>query len=234
MAIYKFDGTINGIFSCIFESFMSNETPTDILEHPIENCFTNIKHILSESDKSNRAIKVFVNFAGKAALNDINYSFKSSNPNKAYIIFSYIRKTLARKTDISNDFTCKETLAFYDLIRNISTETDYYKTQLIFKVANNGVYFSSFSPDNDITELLIANFNRQLPSRNIVIHDQKRNIIGMVHNGDRKFIKIENFPQMPYSEERFIIGLCNDYFDESSYLKKSNNKDIRLSDLIAS
>lgn len=227
MTIYKYDGTINGIFSCIFESFMSDEFPIDIIEQPSDNCFSIIKTIKTEQDKTRRAIHAFIDFAGEIALNEIQYSFKSEKPGKAHIIFSFIRKTLERRCDISNDFSCKEVLYYYNLIKEIGSETRYYKKNLSFSVADDGVYYATLSPYNDISDMLARYFYRILYARPFVIHDQKRNVITMINNDERKIIKIENIEHLPYSEEKLVLELWKNYFPTSDISDRQIFKNLK-------
>ena len=113
MIIYKFDGTLNGIFSCIFNSFTSHEIPDMITNDNIQTGFVDeIKIIESCGDKAKRVIRAFVKYAGEGALLDVKYAYRSGEKNKDQVIFSFIRKTLERRMNISTDFAAPKFLIF--------------------------------------------------------------------------------------------------------------------------
>ena len=228
MIIYKFDGTLNGIFSCIFNSFTSHEIPDVITNDNIQTGFVDeIKIIESCVDKAKRVIRAFVKYAGEGALLDVKYAYRSGEKNKDKVIFSFIRKTLERRMNISTDFCCPEVLDFYDTIKRIGTEIHRIKGFLRFSLADNGVYYAHFSPDNDITELLISHFSARFGTQPFAIHDVKRNVLAMCYKGERKIIKLDK-PLRVYlnSEEDAFINLWQTYYRKVTIKERINERNM--------
>ncbi len=50
---------------------------------------------------------------------------------------------------------------------------------LRFMESRDGALYAPFSPDNDITDLLMAHFAERMKAERFVIHDVKRKIAGM-------------------------------------------------------
>lgn len=229
MTIYKYDGTINGIFSCIFKSFMSDETPLFISSDCVQTSFCDeIVNVATDGQKSNRVVKAFIRYAGKGALHDLYYAFRSGDRNKDTVIFNYVRKTLECRSDISQDFSCPAALDFYELINRIGNEIHLMKGFLRFSMTDNGVLYAHFSPDNDVADLLLPHFIARLGKEAFVIHDTKRNVVAMYNGAERKVVKL-TVPlcvTLADGEENFT-ALWQTYYDSVTIKERLNERAMR-------
>ena len=90
MLVYKYDGTIDGLFSCIFESFVNKETPKLITNDQIQlSLDSKVKIIETNFENNKRVINCIYKHAGINALNDLKYAFRSGNEQKEITIFNY-------------------------------------------------------------------------------------------------------------------------------------------------
>jgi len=229
MTIYKYDGTIKGIFSCIFESFTSREIPAVITDEDVQLSFgDDIKEIETDEKKYARTIRAFVTYAGEGALHDLYYSFRSGEKNKHSVIFDFIRKTLERRTNISSDFSCAEVMRFYDLIKRIGTEIHRMKGFVRFSLAENGVYYAHFSTDNNIVDLLLPHFTARFSSQPFALHDVNRNIIAMYNGKERKVVKLSEpiSVALENGEEKFI-ELWQTYYRKVTINERINERTMR-------
>lgn len=229
MTIYKYDGTIMGIFSCIFESFTSHETPMVITDEDVQLCFgDDIKEIETDEKKYTRALRAFATYAGEGALHDLYYAFRSGEKNKHLVIFDFIRKTLERRANISSDFSCAEVMRFYDLIKRIGTEIHRMKGFVRFSLAVNGVYYTHFSTDNNIVDLLLPHFAARFSSQPFALHDVKRNIIAMYNGKERRVVKLTEplSVELENSEETFT-ELWQTYYRKVTINERLNERAMR-------
>ena len=207
MTIYKYDGRIKGIFSCIFKSFTSREIPAVITDEDVQLSFgDDIKEIETDEKKYARALRAFVSYAGEGALHDLYDAFRRGEKNKHSVVFDFRRTTLERRANISSDFSCAEVMRFYDLIKRIGTEIHRMKGFVRFSLAENGVYYSHFSTDNNIVDLLLPHFADRFSSQPFALHDVKRNIIAMYNGKERKVVKLSEplSVALENGEEEFI------------------------------
>jgi len=226
MVIYSFDGTIIGIFTCIFESFMSDEIPYSLSDKPVQASFCDdIRYVKTDEKKSSRVIRAFVKYAGKSTLHDLYYAFRSDEKNKNTVIFNFIRKTIIRRDNITEDFSCPEVMDFYDLIKRIGNEIHRMKGFLRFSMANNGVYYAHFSPDNNITDLLLPHFTQRLGNQPFAIHDTKRNVIAMYDGRERKLVKLNSTLEVTLNngEENFT-ALWQTYYEKVNISERENKR----------
>lgn len=192
MIIYKFDGTLKGLYSCIFHSFVKHEIPDVITNQPIQESILidKIYNIITCDEEIKRVYSAILKYAKDGGVADIEYAFRSGQTNKHQIIFNYVRKILEYRTDISGNFKEKAVCDFYELIRKVSTELHRMKGFLRFSETQEKILYAHFEPDNNISDLLLPHFSQRLKNTPFAIHDTKRNILAMNFNGERRIIKL--------------------------------------------
>lgn len=190
--IYVFDGSIKGIFSCVYRAIKLNESPFYIVEQ--QSSFTNFEYdeIVNIKTAESAFQKVFSflkKYAGESVIHDIYYAFRSASTRKFGIIFSFIKKTIERKENLSVDFYCVETKDLYELIKDISDETKSNKNNNIFS-RKNDFFIAKISPRNKILELLTPYFIQKFDCHPFVIIDSGRNVAVVFDGLERYYVKM--------------------------------------------
>lgn len=194
MTIYKFDGTMNGIFTCVYRALTFDEFPVYITEKS-PSCETviydDVKKITTDEAEVKKIITLFVAYTGEGVLYDVYYAFKSGSAHKHTIIFSFIKKTIERAENISLDFTCPEANMFYELIKTVSDEANRVKKIIKF-ILKKGFYVVTFKPDDDVAELIAPYFVQKFNGHPFMIIDSKRKIAVCFNGLERRIVKIKN------------------------------------------
>lgn len=226
MLIYKYDGTIDGIFSCIFESFTKKEKPDLVTDQEVQLLFDGqIRYVKTDYNNNKRIITALYRYIGINALSDIRYAFRLGNPNKATVIFKYIYKTFEERKNISAKFSEQVVLDFYDTIKKIANEVHKMKGFIRFNECANGVYYAHFSPDNDITDLLLPHFKLRFKNMPFVIHDVKRNVLALYDGKESKVIKATSTLYVHLSEEEENFQkLWKTYYNSVNIKERKNEK----------
>ena len=226
MLIYKFDGTIDGIFSCIYQSFTNKEIPDCITADDVQLSLTGtIRFIETDYENNKRVITALYNYIGINALSDIKYAFRSGSKSKYESIFRYLRKTFEYRKNISGKFSEEAVMDFYDTIKKVGNEVHRFKGFIRFNECANGIYYAHFSPDNDIVDLLLPHFMVRFKNLPFVLHDVKRNIVAMYCNGESKVIQATQtlYVQLSNDELEFQ-NLWQTYYDNISIPERKNIK----------
>ena len=226
MLVYKYDGTIDGLFSTVFESFASKENPDNITTENIQlmlDC--KVKTIKTDYEHSKRVINCIYKLAGINALNDIRYAFRSGDEQKENKIFNYVCKIVNEKRNIANKFSDQVVMDFYDTIKKVGNEVHRFKGFIRFNECASGIYYAHFSPDNDIVDLLLPHFMVRFKNLPFVLHDVKRNIVAMYCNGESKVIQAAQtlYVQLSNDELEFQ-NLWQTYYDNISIPERKNIK----------
>lgn len=199
MTVYKFDGTMNGIFTCVFRALSYNEFPVYLTEEDPSYetvIYDDVKKIASDEIAVKKIISLFVSCTGEGVLHDVYYAFKSGSSRKHSIIFSFIKKTIERNENISLDFTCPEANLFYELVKTVSDEANRIKKSIKFSL-KKGFYLSTVNPDDDVIELISPYFVQKFSGHPFMIIDSKRKIAVCFNGLERRTIKIKNGCSVP-------------------------------------
>ena len=230
MTTYFFDGTKNGLLTCIFESFYEKRIPDDVTTECVQcGLLDEIVTIKTDNEKAERVYKCLKNCKTKYLVSDFNLTFRSGEKKRFKVLFDYLNVAISNKNiDVSKAFALPEIQAFTDLKNRIYTETHRFKGFLRFMETEKGFYYACYEPDNDITELLVSHFTARLQSP-FIIHDIKRNILALC---DGKRYKILNGGDngvtvfMSESEEIFL-DLWQQYYKSINIEERKNLRQMR-------
>lgn len=230
MTTYFFDGTKNGLLTCIFESFYEKRIPDDVTTECVQcGLLDEIVTIKTDNEKAERIYKCLKNCKTKYLVSDFNLTFRSGEKSRFRVLFDYLNVAISNKNiDVSKAFALPEIQAFTDLKNRIYTETHRFKGFLRFMETEKGFYYACYEPDNDITELLVPHFTARLQSP-FIIHDIKRNILALC---DGKRYKILNGEDngvtvfMSESEEIFL-DLWQQYYKSINIEERKNLRQMR-------
>lgn len=230
MTTYFFDGTKNGLLTCIFESFYDRRIPDDVTTECVQcGLLDEIVTIKTVNEKAERVYKCLKDCKTKYLVSDFNLTFRSGEKKRFKVLFDYLNVAISNKNiDVSKAFALPEIQAFTDLKNRIYTETHRFKGFLRFMETEKGFYYACYEPDNDITELLIPHFTARLQSP-FIIHDIKRNILALC---DGKRYKILNGGDngvtvfMSESEEIFL-DLWQQYYKSINIEERKNLRQMR-------
>ena len=230
MTTYFFDGTKNGLLTCIFESFYEKRIPDDVTTECVQcGLLDEIVTIKTDNEKAERVYKCLKNCKTKYLVSDFNLTFRSGEKKRFKVLFDYLNVAISNKNiDVSKAFALPEIQAFTDLKNRIYTETHRFKGFLRFMETEKGFYYACYEPDNDITELLVPHFTARLQSP-FIIHDIKRNILALC---DGKRYKILNGGDngvtvfMSESEENFL-DLWQQYYKSINIEERKNIRQMR-------
>ena len=230
MTTYFFDGTKNGLLTCIFESFYDRRIPDDVTTECVQcGLLDEIVTIKTDNEKAERVYKCLKNCKTKYLVSDFNLTFRSGEKSRFKVLLDYLNVAISNKNiDVSKAFALPEIQAFTDLKNRIYTETHRFKGFLRFMETEKGFYYACYEPDNDITELLVPHFTARLQSP-FIIHDIKRNILALC---DGKRYKILNGGDngvtvfMSESEEIFL-DLWQQYYKSINIEERKNLRQMR-------
>lgn len=230
MTTYFFDGTKNGLLTCIFESFYDRRIPDDVTIEFVQcGLLDEIVTIKTDNEKAERVYKCLKNCKTKYLVSDFNLTFRSGEKSRFKVLFDYLNIAISNKNiDVSKAFALPEIQAFTDLKNRIYIETHRFKGFLRFMETEKGFYYACYEPDNDITELLVPHFTARLQSP-FIIHDIKRNILALC---DGKRYKILNGGDngvtvfMSESEEIFL-DLWQKYYKSINIEERKNIRQMR-------
>lgn len=178
MRILITDGTPAAFFTAVFDAFREKEcliTSDTQVQLSIDS---EVVRVQSDEEKCERVRKGIAKY-DRNAEDQIVLALRSCDPLKEQITFEYIKKIMSVKAPIAKRLSLPKVIEFNDIVYKVTGETHRLKGFLRFMESKDGILYAPYSPDNNITDLLMAHFAERLKSEKFVIHDLKRKIAGM-------------------------------------------------------
>ena len=228
MKIFIIDGSADSLFSALFYAFEKKIMPDKIATGAVQRSFTDETfEIINDKEHSERVKKFLTAATTKRALSDTFVALRSGEESKFTIIFNYLKLvTDNKKTDISLNFADERVLNFSDLIRKIYNETHRFKGFLRFSESSKGFMYAYFEPDNDITEFLMPHFKARFGALPFIIHDVKRNIVGLCDGKSYKVFDAKDNVLTVYlsDEEKDFVNLWKTYYKSVNIESRKNTR----------
>lgn len=227
MDIYLYDGSLQGFYTAVFDAYKNNNQNVNISWQSVQYTLDcNVYVIATDPEKAERISRFIRQKTQGEVRRHIAVSFKSGAPDKENIIYAFLCKLFKhgeKATEMHNDSAVS---AFFTLSRAVLHECHLMQGFIRFKQCENQLYYASFAPDHDVTELIMPHFTQRFPRQQLIIHDTTRNIAGL-YNGSRSLIINcpENFsaPNFSHDEELFS-NMWKMYFNTITVSGRENKK----------
>lgn len=226
---YTFDGTKDGLFTCIFDAYYEKSYPDVLTDGFLQPRFgDSVFAIKTDKEKALRVKNCLLEKVNTPfVLKDIGIALKSGELNKFTVIFNYVKAVIDNKTiDISKNFADPSVLEFHDLLKRITNEIHRFKSFIRFQESADGYYYAHYSPDNDITWLLMSHFTQRFSNEAFIIHDTKRNVLGLYDGTSAKQINAEDLQVTVYlsDEEVNFKQLWKTYYQSVNIKERKNHR----------
>lgn len=226
MKIFICDGSSDGFFTAVFRAFKESEcliTSDSAVQLSLDS---EIVRVTTDYDKSRR-VKSGIARYDNEAVDDILLALRSCDNLKEQTAFEYIKRIFQLKSPIKKAFNLPEVIEFNDILHKITFETHRLKGFLRFMESAGGVLYAPYSPDNDITELLMPHFAERFKSEKFVIHDLKRKIAGM-YDGNEWIVCNAGETEVYLTEyERAFETLWKKYYKAVNIASRPHEKQMK-------
>lgn len=226
MKIFITDGTPAAFFTAVFDAFRENEcviTSDDKVQLSFDS---EVIRVCCDEEKCERVRKGIAKY-DTFAEEEILLALRSCDPLKEQTAFEYIKKLMQFKSPIRKRLSLPETIEFNDIVYKVTYETHKLKGFLRFMESKDGALYAPYSPDNDITDLLMRHFTERLKSERFVIHDLKRKIAG-IYDGHDWIIGYAGEAEIYLSEyERAFENLWKKYYKSVNIKERPHEKQMK-------
>jgi probable DNA metabolism protein len=228
MKTLVYDNTIEGFFSSIFYCYEQNEFNNKISSKQLlqANLFEEIVEVETNEQKVNRVKNGIIKKVGVNLLNEINTVFCSDNHNKDNVLFDYLKLVFAYGIKTRLMLNNEHVIAYNELLKKVTYERHRMIGFMRFEETVDGVMYAKFTPDNNITHLLLGHFASRFSTQNFIIHDTKRNILGIFSTQNKQFftytLSSELSPLIITENETFFQKLWQNYYTDASINERTN------------
>lgn len=226
MKIFICDGTEENFFTAVFEAYSQKDCVITSDEHIQLSLDSELVRVDTDEQKCGRVIRGLLKY-DREAVSDTALALRSCDKLREQIAFEYIRRIFDRKAPVKKAYNLPEVIEFNNLVNKITGEVHKLKGFLRFMESTSGAFYAPYSPDNDVTELLMPHFAERFRSERFVIHDVKRKIAGM-YNGHEWIMSSVGEAEVYLSEyERAFETLWKKYYKSVNIAARPHEKQMK-------
>jgi probable DNA metabolism protein len=223
--IYLYDGSFEGLLTCIFEAFLKkpDEVSIRVKESYQPSFLDEAAFIETDMEKFHRVYSSIPKKISKQAAEIVYRVWLSEDEKAADLIYHFLRigyKMGGRVCDYIQDSYINEIIG---LNRKVGFEVHRFLGLLRFQEVIKGVFYAGYEPDHNITALIAPHFTERLASQPFIIHDKKRNICA-VYDG-QEVIMTDTIPKLPLTttdNEEDIASLWRTFFKTIAIKERKN------------
>jgi probable DNA metabolism protein len=230
---YIYDGSFEGLLTCIFEAISRRENPCFIMESgkyrerisgTLFPMIESPRQIDTDQEKAGRVYSALDGKLPAEALETIYRVHLSDAENAETMTLRYVRLGFKAGFDLDKLLQDKSVMDMVRLERRVMLEAHRMEGFLRFQ-ENQGFYYAKYEPDHNITELITPHFAERFRDQAFIIHDVKRSIASVCRSGEW-FLTAMDLPAAGLYGEGpdFYEELWKGYFRWASIDERSNPK----------
>jgi len=176
--IYIFDGTFEGLLTCVFTAFERKEMPSDVLNGKYEQLSFADEHINipTELDKSQRVFEGIKKKSRRLLFKIYTAFLADSVANKDFVVFNYICLLFKYGIKIEGMTQNENVIGVDKLEYKVSWQTGKLMGFLRFEELEGNILYAKINPTDNILEKLASHFADRFTNQNFIIFDEIRNL----------------------------------------------------------
>ena len=226
MKVFLTDGTADGFYTAVFYAYREDDAFISSQKDLQISFDSTLVNVAPEADKSAR-VQRRLNSFDRYATGDIDLALRSNLKTKEQTAFEYIKLIVKHGHAVRRMYSLPAVVEMSELTGKITTEVHRMKGFIRFKVTAGGTMYAPYSPDNDITDLLVPHFRARLGNLPFVIHDVGRGKAALC-NG-RHWIMADAGPaEIELAEdERAFEALWQRYYDSVNIKERPHERQMK-------
>lgn len=218
---YIYDGSFEGMLSCVFESFEKKEKPLEILDDG-GGTLLPCKRIATDFEKAARVTKSINEKIGQTAFYYTRLCYLSCDKSKVLKLIDFLQvayKYGANALQLAEDCV----LRFVKMANLVSKEHGRFIEFIRFSEID-GVLISVIEPENNVLPLLNSHFADRFPNEKFMIYDAGRKLALVYQNRSTEIVRT-NFEMPAFSkEEEKYRSLWQLFYDTIEIKERHSDK----------
>ena len=228
---YLFDGTLEGLLSCVFEAYARHESPEDIAnEKAYQPRFeqsavfvpTNLQH-------AQRVRKGIEERAGKQAFQAIAHASANDDPQAGMVVYRFIRYIVderpgqTKRRGVLNELSNPVVADLVALQKRALNEAERMRQLVRFSHLENGVWFARCNPNANVVPLVMGHFVARFNIQPFIIYDEAHHLAG-IYDGTSWYLVNDDAVNIPQRtpEDAYIQALWQQFYDSLSVQTRYN------------
>ncbi|MCM1329749.1 MAG: TIGR03915 family putative DNA repair protein [Ruminococcus sp.] len=221
--IYLFDGSFEGLLSCVFVSFLRRELPCAVVSEETEQlCFSEILRVETSRERAERVLRAIPKKISPEAEELVKKVFLSCETGKYLLILEFLQKGFHYGSKILEMLADDTVNAMNRAALFCGNEAQ--KMLEFIRFSDYGGYLAAvIEPKNKVIPLLAEHFTDRLPNENFLIFDKSHGMALIYYN--RKAEIAENIEfELPCAtaEEQRYRELWRGFYDAVAIKERYN------------
>jgi probable DNA metabolism protein len=239
--VYIYDGTYEGLLSCIFVIFRDRVIPVAI--NPGDSyqpsLLDEVTRIATNDEWASRVIRGIYMRANAQAVSLIYNIFLSELPQSEMLVYQVIQAIIHKgDASILQNFANPFILKAMQIEKMIHREVHRMHAFVRFQKSREGLFYAAIDPDFNVLPLIGEHFERRYADQPWLIFDTKRHYGLYYDRGKTDFVGLENpvfsieksslhEDQIQDEKEKEYQSLWKNYFHAVN-IRERNNKKLHL------
>lgn len=224
MIDYLYDGTFEGILTCIYHHYYT-EKASGIFHRDSYQSTLLGGYMEVETDQM-KAVTVYEAIERKISSYDLRRIYKaylSNDPDKETKILRYIVLGFREGAKISMLHGNQTVFDIQSIEKKIEVEKERMLQFVRFSVMENDVLYARIEPDNDVVELIAGHFCDRFKNEPFIIHDVKRSKALIAYRKKWYISQFddEDIPELS-ADENDYRRLWKNYFENIAIRERTN------------
>lgn len=224
--IFVYDGSIEGFFTVVFETYRMGVEPVAIYSRNSDfqiGMLYKIVEIDTDYIKAERVV-TGIKRISYTALENIDIAFRHCDKEKDLAVFRFIKLLFSKKSAVLDMFNHPDVITFNKLVQSVNTETHRMKGFVRFRETDFGVFYAPISPDHDILDLIAPHFMDRYKGMPFCIHDVSRQKMLAFDGTICKIVPAKDIEITLSEQEIEMQSIWKNYYDNINIKERKNKK----------
>lgn len=178
MHVFIYDGSFEGLLSCVYEGYYSETNPEGIYNTYLyqDDLFHEKKFIITDPEKAFKVSQAIVLKLSEDFLHQIVNAFFSEHYEVAIYIYKLLRYAFKAGPEVIKNLANPLVLNVVKLSTSVGRETHLLVGLVRFVKLKDEIYYCEFAPTYNQVALLAEHFSERFKNQIWVLHDIKRHM----------------------------------------------------------
>lgn len=215
--------SLEGLFTAVYESYYTHKDAKDIVCAPRRTMLDDYIDVAPDKTKFDKVRGAILAKGGRGFYAEIERAFRSGHTTKCTVIANYLRLFFKVGKSILNRYGDAEVVAFQDIVRKVSHETERIRAFTRLMEMKNGVYYGHFTSDNDVLDYVGEEIRARLNTQAFVLHDVTRGKLCLYDGQRTHYNAAPEYIEVVLSEREMLFQtLWTDYHKNVSIKEREN------------
>ena len=225
--IYQYDGSFDGLLSCIYESYTQKERPTAIFgDGDAEPCLFDVRVVPADRAHARRVYESFRKLSPDVGP-FLRRVFLTCLPDKEMAIYRFVARLYREGAPYLTRLSDDDYQPLLRAVRHLSAEVEHLRGFIRFSVFGETLG-AEIEPKNRVLPLLRTHFCDRCYNETFFIYDRTHHEALLYANGVSRIVPLESFEMAPPDDEEAAYRRLWKRFYDTIAIRERENPKLRM------